>query len=257
MNKNNKGQVAIFVIIALILVISIALVFVLVKDIDLSISPTANPVGYVEVCVIDAIEEAIEILLPQAGYLEVEEPYLVYDDSDVSFLCYVEGTDEICTNLEPMLTERIEEEIAEYIEPRINSCFSSLKNELQQYDYKQGPMSFNVELKPEKVYIQISKEISFTINDETQTHKSFDPKLKSSLYEFSLFTNQIINDEVNCECGQETCNADIIEIYARNSDFEFEKFVTGGNEEVYVIRDEKLEEEFVFAIRNCIRLPGN
>lgn len=250
--QSKTGQVTIFVIIALILVVVIALIFVLIPKEGINIKPSENPKGYIDNCVSNAVEEAIEKILPTGGYLNVENG-LNYNNQEVAYLCYIEEERKICINQEPMLIDKMESEIYNYIKPQITNCFNSLKSELE--GYQEIDSDFIVDIRPNAVIVLINKKITYIQRDSTNEINGFDSSVESSLFDIARITNQIINEEVNCDCGNEICNADVVKLSGQNQDFELEKFVTGKNEEVYTIKNRKLKEEFVFAIRNCIRLP--
>jgi len=252
-NRGRKGQIAIFVIIALILVVSILGIFAFLNSPLNKTGAIANPTGFISECVEEAGEEALEIIGIHGGYIEAPELSMFYDDGDIAYLCYVEGERKLCVNKEPMLATKIEQEINDYITPRIENCFESLENSLSRYNPELGEMNLKVEVIPNNVLIKIDRRLSFVRNEQPQNFEVFDVSIPSPMFDFSRITLDIINDELNCQCGVESCNADIIDLASKNRDFDIEKFVTSGNEEAYKLREVISEKEFTFAIRNCIR----
>lgn len=253
-NKNKCSQIAIFVIIALIIVVSVALIFVLVKQPFTKLSPIENPTGYVENCVLEPVTDAVEQLSMHGGYLEAQEPSILYENEEIAYLCYTAENEKICTATEPMLIEKIEAEIKEYISKPLEGCFDSLEQSLAQYNPKSGATKIEVEIMPKQILIEINKDISYTKDEQTQTIDVFDFAVPSPMYDFTRITNNVINEEIDCNCGKVVCNADVFTV-AKTHDFEVERFVTGGNEKIYTLREVASEDEFKFAIRNCVRLP--
>jgi len=254
---NKKGQVAIFVIFGMIFVVGMIMLFMLFRGSEITINPVENPRGFIESCVKDSVEEAMDLILIQGGYIDANEApagTIRYNEEDVAYLCYTENNYELCTNVEPMLIEKIEGEIQDYIMPTINDCFSSLEKALANFNPSLGITKVNVEIKQSQVVVEIEKDISFTQNEQPQEYKIFDTAIASPVYDFAVITNNIINQEVDCNCNYETCNANVFNV-AQDSSFEVERFVSGGNEKVYTIRESLSGKEFIFGIRNCVRLP--
>ena len=252
--RGKRSQIAIFVIIALILVVTISLIFFLFQRPTLAISPVEDPKGFVESCSQDAAIEAINTIIPRGGYLAPTNT-LRFNNIDVAYLCYTEEDEALCTNQEPLLIERMEEEIFADISPKIEDCFQSLEQSLRKFNYEAGPTELEVKILPRQVLIDIRKEISFVKQEQPQRFETFDATISSPLFDFALITNEVINEEVDCECGEEACDANFIELSRAHRDFETKRAVfTGRGEEIYTIKDIKSDKEFVFAIRNCVRV---
>lgn len=253
--KSKRSQVTIFVIVALIVIVSIALIYLLASGkIGLSLA-RENPKAYISKCAGDSAKEAVEKLLPHGGYLNPSEPTLLYEKEKVAYLCYTEDDETLCKSREPQLSANIEKEIKDYISPLIEKCFGSLKDSLKNYNPEFEGTNIEVEIKPKQIIISINKKISYTKDEQTIAIEKFDASVSSKMWDFVRLTNQIINEEVSCNCKKEACNADILQISLDNDGIEAEKFVTGRNEEIYMLTDEISEDKFIFAVRNCIRLP--
>jgi hypothetical protein len=252
--KSRRSQITIFVIVAIVLVLAIAGIFMLNKDRFFGVSAIEDPKLFIQGCVSESAEEALELIQENSGYVSVQSPSLRYDDKDLSYLCYTPEKKELCSNLNPMLVNHIEQEILSYVSPRINNCFNALKSKLQDHNYQEEPEVIEVIIAPDSLIIQIDKEVSFTKNEKTIKIDKFDTVIYSQVYDFARLTNQIINQEVSCDCLTETCNADVVQLSRSNPGFELERFVTSRNEEVYTIREASSGKEFMFAIRNCIRI---
>jgi hypothetical protein len=252
-SKTKRSQVAIFVIVGLMLVVGIALIFVLMGGSRIAVSADENPTGYIAACIQEPVQEAIDEMILHGGYIEAQEPYIRYDNQDISFLCFTNDVYELCENKEPMLIEKMESEIKAFIDPAVDLCFQDLRKELSQYGYTEEGTGFDVEIKPDQVVIQIDRKVQFTKTGEEQTIENFDAIVDRALYGFASISNEIINQEVDCSCGTEICNADIFDLSAGG--FQVERFVTGGNEKIYIIDELASQDKFTFAIRNCVRLP--
>jgi hypothetical protein len=251
---NKKSQITIFVIIALIIVVAIALVVVLVRQDKIEISARDSPKEYVENCVFEHINNAIRAIQPNGGFLNPAS-YLKIQEDKATYLCYTPLNKELCSNIHPMLKQEMEKEIYNYIKPGVEDCFVKLRQNLRNSAYDEGELSFSVEIGNEKVSAIIQKKITFSVNSEKKIIEKFNPYINDPSLTFIRIANEAINQEVSCDCGEETCNANIFQIMAMNPGFEVKRFVTGRNEKIYTITEELSGKRFNFAVRNCVRLP--
>jgi hypothetical protein len=213
-----------------------------------------NPASAIQTCAKNSANSGQEKIIPTGGFLNPQN-YAVYNDTKVEWMCYVSGEDELCTNLHPLLIHEMEKELENIIKPEVEGCFSQMRTVYQKYDYKEEPLNLSVEIIDGKIRIKINKKISYTQAGITTTLDNFDTAVFSPLYDFAVLTQQIISEEVECDCGEETCNADPVRIARFNPDYTASKFVSGGNEEMYSITEEDTGKTFHIAIRNCVRLP--
>ena len=90
---NKKGQLAIWVIIAIFLVASIVLFFFIERRVSVPAEVGAgevNPKQFIDKCVRKHANEAVDIMLPQGGFIKPEHAKL-YKNINVSYLCYKIG----------------------------------------------------------------------------------------------------------------------------------------------------------------------
>lgn len=249
-----KGQVTIFIIIAILIVGAIITLFYLTSSPDKKINPQENPQSFIEECLRDEIKESTDKILPQGGVIN-PQPFLLFNETNVQFLCYIEEEKQQCEILEPMLKEKIEQEIVKNTQSKINSCLNKLEDSFDNYDYSAGPTEYLVEISPNIIKGIINKKITIAKDGQTQEFTTFVSTQYSPIFDFILISNQIMREEATCVCGEETCSADVVKLSSANNDYELELFVTGKNEKIYTIRDIKTKQEFNFAVRNCILLP--
>src|SRR3989344_3008285 len=102
--NNKRGQVTIYVIIAIFIIAIILFLLLLIKqkglDIILPKPSIQTPSEYIEKCARDSAQEAIEIMLPQGGYLNPEN-YRIYNKNKVAYLCYNHNFYQPCITQEP------------------------------------------------------------------------------------------------------------------------------------------------------------
>jgi len=261
--SSKRSQVTIFIIIGIILLVGIAVIFLAFKDHFL---PEKNIPWDVrqtmEKCIKDSANDAVKEIISQGGYSDntiVSKENILFEETRIPILCLTSGYDELCTNLEPMLIQNSEKEIKEIITPKIESCFSELETQLKKtYSYQAETTFIDVKIVPSYVDLIVKKKITIQKSNQTENFEDFSQKINNVLYDSIILTNEIINEELNCDCSIESCNADIIKLNGNNRNFEITKPVfSNNNEEVYIIKEISSGDKFQFAVRNCVRrVPG-
>lgn len=253
--RNEKAQLTIFVIIAMLIVVAILMIFLLVKGSLVNLKNAEDVRASADDCISKTVKDAEELIIAHGGYVVSANQTIRYDNEDIAYLCYTSNNNELCTNIEPMLIEKMQQEIHNYIQPSVESCFNNIKQRLGNNAYQESATEFAVEIIPENIKVIISKNISFVVDNEIKSIETFDSTLKSALYYFAKLSNSIINEEVNCDCGNVACNADVIKLNGDYTNFQTSRFVTGENEKVYSIKEFSSDKIFRFGVRNCVRLP--
>lgn len=249
--KSKRSQVTIFIIIALIIIVAIALIFVLWRKPTISVSPSENPESYIEKCVKDATEEAISLLSKQGGDIEPEGS-VMYQGKKITYLCYNANFYLPCVNQRPMLIEHIEKEITNYLKPKMNECFSSLRTELEKKNYQVslGSMSITTELRTRKVIVTVERKTELTKNQEVRKFEKFKSQISSPIYDLSKIAMEIANQEAHY------CNFEILGFMIIYPKYSAEKFRTGNSDTIYTLKEIASGKEFKFAIRSCAMPAG-
>jgi len=256
--KSTRSQITIYVIIGIILVASIILLFFAFKD---KILPQKNiPIDVrqtMEKCIKDSANSAIAEIISHGGYSNntiVSKENIIFEETQIPVLCSTSRYNELCTNLEPMLIQNSEKEIKNLITGKIEQCFSEMETQLKKaYSYNAEATAIDVEIAPYSVNLIVKKKIIIQKANQTEDFEDFSQKINSGLYDSLVLTNEIINEELKCDCGKESCNADIIKLNKNNHNFQITKPVFSNNdEEVYIIKEISSGDKFQFAIRNCV-----
>jgi hypothetical protein len=257
MFSNSRSQLTIFVIIAIAFVVMMGLLIFFMQGKgtgEQKISYEADPVSAIQTCAKNSLDSSQEKISPNGGFLNPRS-YVVYDDSNVTWMCHTSQDYELCTNKHPLLIHEMEKELENIVRPEVVNCFSQMKAVYQKYDYKEEPLNLSVEIVDGRVLIKIDKKISYTKSGSTTSLDNFDTAVFSPLYDFAKITQTIIADEIDCNCGEESCNSDSVMLSIYNPDYEIGKFVSGNSEEVYSITELETGSKFNVAIRNCVRTP--
>jgi hypothetical protein len=148
-NLKKKGQLTIFVMVAIVIVVVIVGYFLIEGSfgVDKSVSPEVSPLyDAVMDCVSDVTEDSIYEIGGSGGYFDLPEkvnsfsiPYYFYEDE----------------NLAPSL-EVVEGEIAKYVEQMLFFCVEKVYSESPSYEVEGGEINVDVEIrKDDKVYFSI------------------------------------------------------------------------------------------------------
>jgi hypothetical protein len=250
--KNKKGQIAIWVILALVLAGGIILFFTLERGPVPGAGAVAfSPEQYIEKCTGDAVNEAVDLLLPHGGFLEPRN-FKVYNDTNISYLCLHSGYFRPCTNQHPMLVNEIETGIKTYIAPRIESCFGNLKNEIEKRDsvIELGATSFNVSMAPGKVFVNIAKNVKITEKETTRTFEKFDVEVANPIYDLTNVALDIVNSEAKY------CTFLYVGYMLSYPRWDVRIFVMSDSTKIYTIKDKESGKKMNIAIRGCAMPPG-
>lgn len=250
---NKKGQMTIWIIVAITFVLAIVLFFFFRGEIRPAIEEKIgeNPRNYITSCVKKNVEDVVDIILPRGGFIFPEHGKL-YNDINISYLCYNSGNYNPCVNEHPMLLNEIKNEIKNYIEPRIEQCFQDYKREMAKRNMNVliGPMKLGVELGPERVYVDIKREIKIGQKEENYNLNNFDVEVISPIYDLARVAMEIASQEA------EFCYFEYVGYMILYPKFKINLDIMSDSTKIYIIKDKKSEKEMNIAIRSCAIPPG-
>ncbi len=249
---NSRGQVTIFIIIAIVIVAIALLIYSFYPQIRSTIGGTEqNPPNYIQSCIEDTMADAVTTLSSQGGNINPEN-YLMYNNEKIEFLCYTTEFYRSCIVQQPMLTPHIETEIENQIKDTADKCFSSLKESYEKKGYsvdmKKGAQ--NVELLPKRVVASFNYTTTLTKGSDSQKYDSFSVVLNNNLYELSSIANSIIEWEALYG------DADTTIYMTYYHDLKVEKILRGSGTKIYIITDRNSGNKFQFASKGQIWPAG-
>jgi hypothetical protein len=246
-----RGQVTIFIILALIIVVSIILLFLLIRKPQLQIEDIENPQVYIDSCVSEFTEEAINVLSEQGGDI-APEGSTMFRGKNITYLCYNANFYEPCIMQRPDLITHIEDEITYDIEPKIDNCFNALKEKLESknYNIEMGNMQLQTELQSGKVVINIDRDFKMTKREETRSFDNFKSIIANPIKDLAEVAMEIANQEAKY------CNFDILGYMIFYPEYNLDKFRPGDGDVIYYLRHIQTNKRFVLAIRSCALPPG-
>ena len=244
---DKKGQIAIFVIIAIVLVASIVIFFAVNRGTPiLDRTEEFNPENFIDKCLSEEVRNTIEIILPQGGFVNPSD-YKIYNDINVPYLCKNVNYYDPCITQHPLYMTQVENEISKNIQEPIENCFISLESELESrnYQYGGGEIEIEVELKPGSVKTIVYRDFSFSKGEFSKDFESFGDEIRSPLFNLIFIANEIASQESkNCYFSTEG-----FMIFYPN--FDIKKYVLSDSTKIYTITDKYTSAETNIAIRGC------
>jgi hypothetical protein len=257
---NKRGQLTIFVILG-ILILAVAITFILIsvekgneEKNKLINTDQKTDVGlFVEDCVKLAVDESISKILKHGGETEKRGPFLTHNFEDINYLCHTPEYSENCVNLEPLLIPHVEKEISEDSIKKVESCFNRLENLYSTFKVSKGDLKYEIAILPGRVNVLLKKEIKIKKDNTELTYEDFSFEFNSPLDTFLTITTEVINLEATCNCLQENCAENYLNLNRFYQNFITTRETTSTGEKVYTIEYLGGKMQFDFAVRNCIR----
>ncbi len=252
---NKRGQVTLFIIIAVVIVAVVAITIVFLPRLlpRKEMPAVLDPEAYISDCINLHLEPLVETLASQGGYIELGN-CIFYKDVCRHYLCYTTTSYEACINQEPLLKEHVEEELKNKLrsENVIRNCINNFAEAARKQNWDisvcQVP-KFSINLTEGKVNVPIECEITMTKGEDSRRFEELNPYLEWPLYEFVLLAKEIIDEEIT------NTDFDPVAYMLRHYWVEIEKFRASDGSKIYTLRERNSGKEFVFAIRNYV-LPG-
>lgn len=251
-NKRNKGQVTIFIIIAIIIVgLAVLFLFIIPRAEVTTVFDEKNPNSFIQTCLEDKIKDTVETVSLQGGSLEPEH-YIIHEGETVEYLCYTNEYYRNCVMQQPLLKQHIESEIEDEIKEDVRSCFNALKESYEEKNYivdlELGIT--NVELLPKRVVASFDYVLTVS-KAQTDRYDSFSVVLNNNLYELTSIANSIVEWEATVG---EAYPTDYMTFYP---DLKVEKNLRDDGTKIYVLTDRNTENKFQFASRSLVFPPGH
>ncbi len=248
-----RGQITIFVIVAILIVAAIVLFFLFRQGIipGLPNAGEKNPNAAFQDCLKDKILETTDLISKQGGYVN-PNLYKEFDGERLAYLCYNSNYYLSCINQEPMLIQHLKEEIKNNLKTKVEECFNQFKTNLERagYEVNTNYKGFDVQLVPKKIIVDIDAEITTTKNKQTSSQKDFAIVFPSRIYELEVVAQEITSQEARF------CNFEQLGYMLLYPQINIDKFRTGDGDTIYTIEDRKTGEKFKFAVRSCVIPPG-
>jgi hypothetical protein len=245
--ENKRGQVTIFIIIALAFVAIILVVFLFPR---LGVITTeVNPNSFMKTCMESDLRDAVQRLSRQGGYFEPTN-YLMYEDDRIQFLCYTSQNYEPCLVQQPLLVGHVKKELTNYIEPRARGCVEDLKEQFESQGFRvdSTPGMVEVDIVSGSMTIDFLSPMTVT-KENTQRFEKFSVRTNSEWYDLLITATSILQFESTMG------DAEISSYIQFYPDLKIEKIRREGDT-VYKLKNVVTGDEFTFASRSLVWPPG-
>lgn len=252
MNWEKRGQVTIWVIVAIAIVAVMSLIFFISGGPTLITGPEINPQAYLDKCMKDAAEDALGIMLPQGGFIQPKSSK-IHDDINVTYLCYTDSYYFPCINQHPAYISELREEILNYVKPKTEQCFNDMKSALEKKDYSvtfNSPLTMEIGLVPDKVKISAERDVVIKKQEETRTFKNFESEVISPLYNLANVAIEAVNSDIKY------CGFAYVGYMVLHPEFDIRLDRMSDATKIYTIKDIKSGKELNIAIKGCVSVPG-
>jgi hypothetical protein len=252
---NNKGQVTIFIIVAILIVgLAVLLYFLLPGLKSNAETQTSSPSEYIDTCMRSKIINTVEITSLKGGvYNSTNVPTYNYLGNKTQYLCYTNQYYAPCVVQEPLLLQHMESSIKDEIISDTNSCFQSLvesyKNKGYEASLKNSQTEPMVEILPGRIIVTFDNELTLK-KSETQNYKNFQITIDSKLYELSGFAMSIMDWE------QKFGDAPLETYMNFYPELIIKKSTQLDGTDVYLIKNVESKDKFQFAVRSLVLPPG-
>jgi hypothetical protein len=247
-DMNKRGQVAIFVIVAIAIVGIIILLFVFPK-ISSTTTGSEDPNSFMKKCIQPELARVLGIIAKQGGYYTPTH-YLTYEDEKIQYLCYISGNYKPCIVQQPLLVSHVEGELKSLIKPKATECISSLKQEYERKGYTVSalPTDVDISIIPESVRVNLNSPIVVS-KAGTEAYKTFSTSIDSDLYYLLTTATSIINYESTYGDSEITL---YLQFYP---DLKIEK-IKRDSDTIYRITNVISKDKFTFATRSLVWPQG-
>lgn len=245
-----RGQLSIFIIIAVVIVVAGILLYFFYPDIKTAISGSDNPQEFLQDCIDETVTQGVETLSKQGGYAD-PEGFALYNNEKIKYLCYESRYYLPCKVQQPSIKRHFETELETILQSKTQECVQELKAIYEQKGYSVSVLSearAEVSIIPEKMSITINAPMTLS-KDTTQTFQNFVIERKSKLFDLLTLTTSVIDFESSFG---DTDTRLYIQYYP-NLDIQKKELDDGTT--IYTLSDVTTNEYFTFASRS-LAWPG-
>ena len=244
---NSRGQVTIFVIVAVILVAIISVILFLKgnktsfreQDFD-------DPQTYLSSCIKERASLIIEQMLTGGGFT-IPKDTVLYNAKQITYLCKNINNFDPCINQYPLYVTQLEKEFDSNIQDDAEQCFASLKQELtdKNYDVESGPVNVEAHFKPETVEIVLKSDLTLSKGDTSKKYERFDTYVLSKIQSIGFVVNEIVAQEAKwCYFS----NDGFMLLYP---EYDIRVYMMEDTTKIYTIKNKKSSETLRMATRGC------
>lgn len=247
MQQNKRGQVTIFIFLA-ILIVGAILVYIFYLQPNFISQNSANL--KIDSCVSDLLEENVKELVKTAGLINPTFTYQ-YAGKEVPYLCYTNEYYQTCTVQTPFPEKTFEDNLAKLTQEGISFCYSDSLDDLRRkgYEISEKVPDFILELQPEKIITSFDGDVTIT-KEASQTIGKLEVETPSRIYNQLMIATSILQQEV--QFG----DSDVTYIMQLYPEYLIDKMKQSDGTTIYTITDKQTKMEYQFASKSLPWPPG-
>ena len=248
---NKRGQIAIFVIVAIIIVAIILLLIFYPKLPSLTQGADVSPVPFLKSCIEPDLKTEMSRLSNNGGYAN-PDAFLQYQGEKIEYLCYTSENYKTCIVQQPLIKEHFERELDSLLKGKVNACLQSLEQEYEKrgYSVTLGNPDSKTSINPGNVLISITSPLTASKAGSTKSFNGFNVEIDSKMYDLLMISVSIIDYESTLGDSETTL---YLQYYP---DLKIEKTKLDEGSKVYRLTNVVTGESFRFASRSLVWPPG-
>jgi len=249
--KNKRGQVTLFIIVAILIIIIGAIIYFLFPGIGTNIKQdTENPEVYLQQCLQEEFESKIKNITSHGGSLKPEH-YIMYEGDKIEYYCYTEEYYKTCVVQRPLIKHHVEKGILNAIDEKSKTCFDEMVNSFESkgYEVELDRKGKSVNIMPGRTILNFNHSLALT-KEDTKNYDKFSISVNNKLYEMVFIAMSIIDWETSYGDAETTVYMD----YYR--DIKVEKKKQSDGSTIYILTDRDKGTKFQFASRSIPWPPG-
>ncbi len=244
MVKNKRGQLTLFIILAIVIVAAILITTLWIKP-DFNFRRSA-PLDF-DGCVEQEIENAITELSKTGGFAK---PTLTqeYKGELLPIFCTTDDFYETCTVQVPFPHKLFVNELDAAIESKVQECYDGqIENLLAQgLNVTQGKIDYNLSVEPSRVKAVINAPTTIG----SQQFQRFTVETQTNIYQTLMIATSILEQEVTFG------DSDIDTLMLYYPEFVITKTKLGDGTTIYTIKEINSESVYKFASKSLVWPSG-
>jgi len=248
---NKKGQVTIFVVLAIVIVAIIVIFFLLPQGPTLFKTGEVDPFSFLRDCIEPEVRSGISLLSAQGGYRNPQGT-VTYQGDEVKYLCYTNKDYKTCTVQQPLIKTNFEKELNSIVKPVADLCMSNLIAEYEKRNYvvSSGDINSEIFIAPGHVVASFDSPLTVTREESSQGFDGFEVIINSEMYNLLFIATSIVDFESTFGDSETTV---YLQYYP---DLSIHKVKLSDGSTIYTLSNVVTDETFRFASRSLAWPPG-
>jgi hypothetical protein len=191
--KDKRGQLTLFIVLAILLVVAIGVLFYFY---NLGAFSSDSSVPVLESCISKSLDAEIKKLALTAGVIRPKFDHM-YGGNNYTFLCYTDDYYTPCVNQVPILTNVFEDSLANILKSEFQACYDSAVSDLVRrgYDVSKGTAKFDISIEPLGVVVNLDAPLTSSSGLGTTLTQKYKYTYKTNLYELLMVATSLIQFE--------------------------------------------------------------